>query len=776
MKRKRRDAARRFLVLAFVAVMVLQLAACGKAEEEAPKETQWVWVPEYIDSQEIDGNDNPFYYNTQLVGGDICYVSGLWDDEAEEYKTFAYRYSLTDGVMNSTPLSWQEGQENNSLNNATFGADGSIWGTTYVMTEEPAADSWARSAQYLCKFDESGRQVIFQDLSDRFDNDSDNTYISRMAMDGQGRLYIVSNTVIWLYDGEGNYVATVSLGDNGAGWIQSLGADKDGRVYVSYYSRTEMSGSYVMAAVDFDNRKIGETYADFPGSQGFGPGMEKDFLMYDNDRIYEYELATQTSEEVLTWMDSDINGNYVDSIGSLDDGRLVAVIRDWESEENGIALLTKTDASQVAQKESIVIATLSSAYNIQSAAVKFNKKSDKWRITVREYFDYDYDNYSQEGYLAAWSDALTRLNNDITSNNCPDIIDLSDVNVKQLAEKGVFEDLGVYLDGSSVIGRSDFLENILEAYTYDGTLVTIPTSFALQTVVGRAADVGTEMGWTLDEIIAYADAHPEAQLFDGANKSALMRYMMMFNEDAFIDWTTQECRFDTDDFKKLLEFTNRFPEESNYDYEVSTPAKIQAGDVLLETAYISEFNDVQIFEEIFEGEYTFIGFPTLDGGSGCSLYPLQTYAITAKSQAKEGAWAFLEQLLTEDNNRYTWGFPAVKAKLDAQIKEATKNYYEDEDGNPILDENGEVILRDGTSSMSYQDGWSYTYHVVTQEEVDKVMELMRTAKPLSGSGGNDEITNIIVEEAEAFYKGQKSVDEVADIIQSRVKMYVSTNS
>ena len=89
----------------------------------------------------------------------------------------------------------------------------------------------------------------------------------------------------------------------------------------------------------------------------------------------------------------------------------------------------------------------------------------------------------------------------------------------------------------------------------------------------------------------------------------------------------------------------------------------------------------------------------------------------------------------------------------------------------MKDENGEAIINEGVSSVGYEDGWSYTYRLATQEEVDKVMELMDLAKPVSYNG-DDEISKIINEEAEAFFKGQKSVDEVAGIIQNRVNNYV----
>lgn len=42
--------------------------------------------------------------------------------------------------------------------------------------------------------------------------------------------------------------------------------------------------------------------------------------------------------------------------------------------------------------------------------------------------------------------------------------------------------------------------------------------------------------------------------------------------------------------------------------------------------------------------------------------------------------------------------------------------------------------------------------------------------PFSDTG---EIIRIISEEAESYYQGQKTVDEVAKIIQSRIRIYVN---
>ena len=101
-------------------------------------------------------------------------------------------------------------------------------------------------------------------------------------------------------------------------------------------------------------------------------------------------------------------------------------------------------------------------------------------------------------------------------------------------------------------------------------------------------------------------------------------------------------------------------------------------------------------------------------------------------------------------------------------------YYTDENGEIMLDENGDPIVMGGSSGISYSDGWSYEYRRPTQEEVDLTLSLIESAKPVAYSQG-DAVLQIISEEAAAYYKGQKSVDEAAAVIQSRIKIYVGEN-
>ena len=59
---------------------------------------------------------------------------------------------------------------------------------------------------------------------------------------------------------------------------------------------------------------------------------------------------------------------------------------------------------------------------------------------------------------------------------------------------------------------------------------------------------------------------------------------------------------------------------------------------------------------------------------------------------------------------------------------------------------------------------------MTQEEVDQLVEMLKTFKNVVRY--DDTLINIISEEAEPYFNGQKTAGEVAQIIQNRVQIYL----
>ena len=68
---------------------------------------------------------------------------------------------------------------------------------------------------------------------------------------------------------------------------------------------------------------------------------------------------------------------------------------------------------------------------------------------------------------------------------------------------------------------------------------------------------------------------------------------------------------------------------------------------------------------------------------------------------------------------------------------------------------------------------SFDLYAVTQEEKDKITQTIDNIQGMVQ--WNMPGVEIIYEEAASYFAGDKTVDEVAEIIQSRVKIYVNEN-
>ena len=805
---------KRVLAVLMAAAMTVSLAACGKGGSKQPQgnvnqdsqvKDGFVWVAEFI-QPEVDKS----LYNVKIHDNYAYYEDYQYNAVDRQSHAYLSSISLVDGTKGPTIAiemeevpEQEEGPESVSrnLSNFMFDSEGKIVTVEYVYHYN--RETYENSQEYyLCRYSAEGQLESSVEFTDLF-GDSQNSWIQSVDIDSENRIYLACESKIYLLDSEGKSCGAIDLSADT--YVENMGMDKDGKMYIMFYD--QQSNGRVLKELDFEGRKLGATYSDFINvnysSRGLTFGIEKDFMGSDSDSLFEYDMETQTQEKVLDWLDCDVNANNINCLYALEDGRIAVLTYDWEKEENRseLAILSKIPASEAPEKVNITIGSLYSDYYVRIAAVNFNKKSDKYHISMKSYFDYNDVTYNgmENNYNEVLGDAISRLNNDITSNNCPDILVLDNLNISRYASKGVFEDLNSWLDGSSVLKRSDYYENILECYTSNDILVAIPKSFTLSTMAGRASDLGTEPGWTLQEIMDYANAHPDAQLLANTSKERALQIMLQYTQGNFVDWQTGQCSFDNDAFVELLEFTNRFPEEVEYDEDApSYPVLLGKGEILLDVVTIYNFQELQLPEAMFGVPVNYIGYPNENGDSGTYLTPSTGLAITASSANKEGAWAFLESFLSEDSGRYSYGFSSLKSKFEEARAEAVKieyiyeyefdedgNLMMDEEGNPVykldeegnpviaLDENGEPMIRNSGGGIGYGNDWSYDYHVTTEEEADRIEALIRIAKPATNSDAD--IMNIVNEEAQAFFKGQKSAKDVAAVIQSRVQLYVNEN-
>lgn len=775
------------MALSLAAVMTVSIAGCSGSDGEqttnqsqaqstqdetmeALKNPEYVYVPEYKDMPE-----GISIYNSVIKDGFLYSLNYEWDEEAGKQSTFLVKYPLEGGDETKVLLQKPEGDEESdmSLDSIQITSGGELIGLQRKWAPSTYDDEWT-STSSLVKIDQTGKIVMENDITAVMEEQGV-SYFDGIVLDSKDNLYIAADSSVLLFSSDLKFHGTISVGGGTYSYINGLCQGKDEKIYAVVMIGTDTGSTVSLIELDYDNKTQGASYSNFPtgsGNRCISVGSEDDFIISDGTSLYGYSMEKQQSHTVLQWIDSDINGQYISGIDTAEDGRILVLIEDWETNENSMALLKKTPASEVVQKQVITLGCFYPEQELLSVAIKFNRQSDKYRITFRNYFD-NSNGWSQELY----NDAITNMQNAVISGASPDLIELSQLNVQQLANKGALEDLKVYMDKSTTINVSDYFSNLVECYTFNDALVALPRRFYVQTMAGSSKLLGDIQGWTMKELVEFADRNQGKELLRYATKETMLSIMMQFNESAFIDWNTGKCSFDTQEFMDLLEFANRCPQE--WDYDPTAPSEmtmLEKGDLLLSTVYISQFQDLQPYMKALNNEVTFVGFPTVDGKRGNLLSVGELFGISSRSEMKEGAWEFLEYYLAgnSDSDRYNYGFSANRKQFDIEAAEAVKiQYYTDDNGEYILDEEGNPIQMNTGGGMSYEDGWSIEFTVPTQQEVDTIVSIIENARPISAQ--NEEIMKIINEEVEGFFSGQKPVKDVADIIQRRVQMYVDEN-
>lgn len=86
----------------------------------------------------------------------------------------------------------------------------------------------------------------------------------------------------------------------------------------------------------------------------------------------------------------------------------------------------------------------------------------------------------------------------------------------------------------------------------------------------------------------------------------------------------------------------------------------------------------------------------------------------------------------------------------------------------LMSQEGELFFE-----VCYEDGTKVNIDYPTQDDIDKLFRIIESGIIITGDYSS--VWTIIDEESGAFYSGQKSAEEVADVIQSRVQLYLDEN-
>ena len=139
-------------------------------------------------------------------------------------------------------------------------------------------------------------------------------------------------------------------------------------------------------------------------------------------------------------------------------------------------------------------------------------------------------------------------------------------------------------------------------------------------------------------------------------------------------------------------------------------------------------------------------------------------AMTSSCKDKDAAWQFIRRILSDDyQSTGSWGYPITQKAYNAKLAQAMKQDYETDDSGK------QVPVARG--SYAGPNGEEVSYYALTQADADQINAVVASAAHTVSL--DQRVTNMIDEEAAYFFKGEKTVDQTAQIIQSRMNVYVN---
>ena len=217
---------------------------------------------------------------------------------------------------------------------------------------------------------------------------------------------------------------------------------------------------------------------------------------------------------------------------------------------------------------------------------------------------------------------------------------------------------------------------------------------------------------------------------------SIFYYCIYNNIDEFIDWENSTCKFDSEDFIRVLEFANKFPEEPDYSEEdEGTSAKLRSDKLLLMQTSLSSVQEYQMMNGLFGEKVSYIGYPNSERKGNLIQASNGCVAINAKSKHKDGAWEFIKTMISGEyqdslvDKHGSWGFPVKKSALEKQFEaDMTPEYYEDENGNKVMDQMSKEETMKTVNDISSQ----YGENVIVQFSGDALAALADDTKMMSG--------------------------------------------
>uniref|UniRef100_UPI0040256F21 hypothetical protein n=1 Tax=Candidatus Scatomorpha intestinigallinarum TaxID=2840923 RepID=UPI0040256F21 len=297
--------------------------------------------------------------------------------------------------------------------------------------------------------------------------------------------------------------------------------------------------------------------------------------------------------------------------------------------------------------------------------------------------------------------------------------------------------LDLYALIDAEFSREDFVA--LRAFESGGALYSVAPCFDVSTYVGLERLVGEGTGWTFEDYSALAASlSPGQKLLEIISPEIFLQNSLNSFLPTVMDYSAAECSFTDGRFEALLEQAASAKTAEQTDV-AGLVGRFTSGETVLMDSVLRGVYDLAALENTAGGSVTAIGWPTQGGECGSELLASSDIAICAAGDTA-GAWAFLKFCLSDaqlQEQLATTSFPISRAALEARLAEC------------------QARQEDAMSAA----------------QAEKLRALLDAL--VYKSAADYSVTGIVLEEAGAYFAGERSSAETAELVQDRISTYLS---
>lgn len=529
-------------------------------------------------------------------------------------------------------------------------------------------------------------------------------------------------------------------------YIQDICQLSDGRILVVQWEKNSGNrlGELHCDTGIIDDLDAADVEKDFVQFIGAG---KNGLLLLDKTGLWEISLKDGEKECIMAFDALYDPGNRVADFRIREDGRLEVL-------QSGGKLQKVELYDPVENREVIIVRGSWFDSEMAQCASLFNQTNEEYYV-----------------YLETCPDGSDRLDFgsrtlvELGTGKGPDIIcsPLLQEEAWNLIENGYVEDLAPWIKNAG-IREEDYFPAAFEYLRDGGKIYGISLSVHSDTYYISRAVLEDRAEPDIEALVEALAGYEGEGVFESMSAQQILRYFLEGSGDLWgmLDWETGSCRFDGELFAKMMLVARRYADDGKN----IRPVLFEWGHNA--NYYCSEYDRQQYTEK---GMVEIGNF--FDDGQHGKNSSTSWMAIAGTSPYKEGAWAFLQFLLSDQGQMCwksdpAWGHYPVSKKC-----------YDEAAGHDIAE--GAFYL-DGVKKEGTAKGMHGDLHRTlgimaykeifdpTEEKVAQVRRLLEDAKmqPLK----TEPILDLICEDAEDYFSGNKSIEEVTPIIQNRVQLYL----